>query len=151
MINRRYFTRIIALLDFQLAAQELEMHHPDPVVCTSSSDPLWIKKHETYLFPILEKTSIGLRYIAQCMARVKQIPHYDVWLIWSRAPKLWNDCAQVAIGEPEDNHRLLNHWGTFAVNRRSLLRTTEVITDIWPQWLEGEDWFKGKPDPTCLT
>lgn len=151
MTDKRFFIRVIAMLDFQLMAQELGMHTPDEVQCAGSPDRLWVEKHETYLFPIMEKAPIALRYIAQKIAQVKQIPHHDVWIVWSREPKLWSDVAQLAIGEPEDAHKLLNHWGTFAVRRRSAIRTTQVTEQIWPQWLEGEDWFQGKIDPTCLT
>lgn len=149
--DKRYFTIVVAMVDFQLMAQDMGMHVPDEVQCVSRPDPLWVEKHETLHFPIMEKAPLAMRYVGERMMGVKRIPDYNVWLIWSRAPKLWHDGAQLATGDPFDAHKLLHEWGNFTLRRRSLLRTRAKIEEVWPQWLEGEDWFQGKPDPTCLT
>ena len=155
MTNKRYFIRLISMLDFQLYATELGMHNPIAEQgAVSGSDAAWVQEHDTYLFPIMEKAPICLRFIAQRIAQVKQIPHHDIWLVWSRAPKLWPDAsAKIAYGDPVDEHQLLREWGNFTLRKRSLMRTTEQVLEVWPAWLQDpeREWFTGKPDPTCLT
>jgi len=139
------------MLDFQLAATQMKMHDPIPEACAKAPDRLWMKEHETVVFPVMEKAPICFRFIAQCIGQVKQIPHHDVWLVWSRAPDLWHDSANLCIGDPGEEHQLLHEWGNFSLRRRHLMRTVESVREVWPEWMKTQEWFTGKPDPTCLT
>jgi len=139
------------MLDLQLTATELEMHEPNVVACEDNSDPLWISKHETWFYPVIEKAPIGLRFIAQKISQVKQIPHHDCWIVWSREPKLWHDSAHLTISDPVDEYRLLREWSKFSIHRRQMMRTVDSVLKVWPEWIKSEEWFDGKQDPTCLT
>jgi hypothetical protein len=151
MTDKRYFIRLVSMLDFQLSATQMKMHDPNPEACAEKSDQRWVKEHETWVFPVMEKAPISFRYIAQRIAQVKVIPHHDVWIVWSRAPALWHDSANLVYGDPVNEHKLLHEWGNFSLRRRHLMRTAEAVREVWPEWLKTQEWFTGQPDPTCLT